>query len=66
VLAVMDWGLEGMRETSRWLDKAGIAHAGSGDTHGVARAAQYFEGKGVRIALISIASTFMPTSESLP
>ena len=27
-----DWGLEGMRETSHWLDEAGISHAGAGET----------------------------------
>ena len=29
---VLDWGLEGMRETSRWLDDAGIVYAGVGET----------------------------------
>jgi len=63
---VVDWGLEGMRETGHWLDDAGIVHAGAGETHGLARAPQYFESKGGRVALVSIASTFRPTSESLP
>jgi poly-gamma-glutamate synthesis protein (capsule biosynthesis protein) len=62
----LDWGLEGMRETSRWLDEAGIVHAGTGETHGLARAPQYLEGANGRIALVSLASTFRPTSESLP
>lgn len=61
-----DWGLEGMRETSHWLDEAGIAHAGTGDTHGIARAPQYFESDRGRVALVSFASTFRPTSETLP
>ncbi len=61
-----DWGLEGMRETSHWLDEAGLAHAGAGETHGLARAPQYFESAGGRVALVSLASTFMPGSESLP
>ena len=34
----LDWGPEGMRETSRWLDEAGIVHAGVGETRGLARA----------------------------
>ena len=63
---VMDWGPEGMRETSHWLDEADIVHAGVGETHGLARAPQYFESKAGRVALVSIASTFRPTSESLP
>ena len=61
-----DWGLEGMRETARWLDDAGIAHAGAGESHRMARAPAYFESAKGRIALVSIASTFRPTSESLP
>ncbi|MBM4218286.1 MAG: CapA family protein [Gammaproteobacteria bacterium] len=62
----LDWGLEGMRETSRWLDAAGIPHAGTGDTHGIARAPAYFESPAGRIAVVSFASTFRPTSNSLP
>jgi poly-gamma-glutamate synthesis protein (capsule biosynthesis protein) len=61
-----DWGLEGMRETAKWLDDAGIAHAGAGDSHRMARAPAYFESPKGRIGLVSIASTFRPTSESLP
>ena len=61
-----DWGLDGMRETAKWLDDAGIAYAGAGDTHQMARAPAYFESPKGRIALVSFASTFRPTSESLP
>jgi poly-gamma-glutamate capsule biosynthesis protein CapA/YwtB (metallophosphatase superfamily) len=61
-----DWGLEGMRETARWLDEAGIPHAGAGDPHRVARAPAYFESPQGRVAVVSFASTFRPTSESLP
>lgn len=61
-----DWGLEGMRETSRWLDDAGLIYAGVGESHPLSRAPQYFESTSGRVALISIASTFRPTSESLP
>jgi poly-gamma-glutamate synthesis protein (capsule biosynthesis protein) len=60
-----DWGLEGMRETARWLDDAGIVHAGAGDSHRTARAPAYFETPQGRVGLVSIASTFRPTSESL-
>jgi poly-gamma-glutamate capsule biosynthesis protein CapA/YwtB (metallophosphatase superfamily) len=62
----LDWGLEGMRETGRWLDEAGIAWAGVGESHGLARAPAYVETPKGRIALVSLASTFRPTSESLP
>jgi poly-gamma-glutamate synthesis protein (capsule biosynthesis protein) len=61
-----DWGLDGMRETAKWLDDAGVAYAGAGDTHRMARAPAYFESPKGRIALVSFASTFRPTSESLP
>ena len=62
----LDWGLEGMRETARWLDAAGIPHAGTGDSHAAARAPAYFESPAGRIAVVSFASTFRPTSESMP
>lgn len=62
----LDWGLEGLHETSRWLDEAGIAHAGVGDTRGLARAPRYLETSSGRVALISLASTFRPTTEALP
>ncbi len=62
----LDWGIEGMRETGRWLDEAGIVYAGVGETNGSARAPQYFESTGGRVALVSLASTFRPTTESLP
>lgn len=61
-----DWGLEGMRETAKWLDEAGLVHAGAGDSHRMARAPAYFESPKGRIALVSFASTFRPTSESMP
>ena len=61
-----DWGLEGLRETARWLGDAGIPHAGAGESHGMARAPAYFESPQGRIAVVSFASTFRPTSDSLP
>jgi poly-gamma-glutamate capsule biosynthesis protein CapA/YwtB (metallophosphatase superfamily) len=63
---VMDWGIEGMRETGRWLDAAGIVHAGAGETRGLARAPQYYETPAARVALVSFASTFRPTTDALP
>ena len=62
----MDWGPEGLRETSRWLDEAGIVHAGVGENRGLARAPQYYESSAGRVALISLATTFRPTTEALP
>jgi poly-gamma-glutamate capsule biosynthesis protein CapA/YwtB (metallophosphatase superfamily) len=62
----LDWGVEGMRETSHWLEGAGIGYAGAGENLGLAQAAGYFEGGKARVALVSMASTFRPGSEALP
>lgn len=61
-----DWGLEGMRQTDRALDEAGIVHAGSGENRAAARAGRYFDTDKGRVALISVASTFTPLSRSAP
>jgi poly-gamma-glutamate capsule biosynthesis protein CapA/YwtB (metallophosphatase superfamily) len=60
-----DWGIEGMRETSQWLDAAGITHAGSGEDLGIARMARYFESSKGRVAIVSMASTYRPESGAL-
>jgi poly-gamma-glutamate capsule biosynthesis protein CapA/YwtB (metallophosphatase superfamily) len=62
----LDWGLEGMRATGRYLDQAGIVYAGVGEDRGHARAPQFLETARGRVALISIASTFRPTTDALP
>ena len=61
----LDWGLEGMRETGHWLDDAGIVHAGVGETLGIARAPRYLETEHGRVALVSLASTFRPTTDAM-
>ena len=61
-----DWGLDGLRQTSRALDEAGIVHAGVGENRASARGARYFDTEKGRVALISIASTFTPLSRSAP
>jgi len=61
-----DWGIEGMRQTSRALDEAGIVHAGVGEHRAAARAARYFDTDKGRVALISMASSFTPLSRSAP
>lgn len=62
----LDWGLEGMRETSMHLNAAALSYAGVGEDRGRARAPGYTEGVKARVALVSIASTFRPTSDALP
>ncbi len=61
-----DWGIEGMRETNAWLDRAGIAYAGVGEDRALARAAAYFESPKARVGLVSFASTYRPTTDALP
>ena len=63
----LDWGIEGMRATGAALDKRALIHAGTGEREGLARMASYLDepgGKG-RIALLSTATTFRPTSSAL-
>ena len=62
----MDYGIEGMRETSRWLEDAGIAYAGIGENRGDARAARYLELPTARIGLVSMASTYRDYADALP
>lgn len=52
-----DWGMDGARETDRWLDEAGLVHAGDGETRSLAREAQYFDTPKGRVGLISINSS---------
>jgi len=61
----LDWGLEGMRETSHALDHAGLVHAGAGENLGLARRPTYLETAKGRIGLVSVATTYRPTSEAL-
>lgn len=60
----LDWGLEGMRETSRALDQNGMVHAGAGETLAQAGAARFLETARGRVALLSFASTFSPLSRA--
>ncbi|MBX3576731.1 MAG: CapA family protein [Rhizobiaceae bacterium] len=61
----LDWSLDGMRETTRRLDAAGLVHAGVGERLGLARRATCLETPEGRIGLVSVATTFRPTSEAL-
>ena len=60
-----DWGLEGMRETDRRLDQAGIVHAGTGETRAASRAARYLATPQGTVAIVSMASSFTPLSRSM-
>lgn len=60
----LDWGREGMRETSRALDENGIIHAGVGENLAQAGAARFLETARGRVALVSFAATFTPMSRA--
>jgi poly-gamma-glutamate capsule biosynthesis protein CapA/YwtB (metallophosphatase superfamily) len=62
---VLDWGLEGMRETSARLKRASIAFAGVGEHQGQARTAAYAETAKGRVGLVSFATTYRPTTDAL-
>jgi poly-gamma-glutamate synthesis protein (capsule biosynthesis protein) len=49
----MDWGPAGMRETTRRLEAAGVAHAGAGERLASATAPVYVESTHGRVAVVS-------------
>ncbi|MBM2715730.1 CapA family protein [Mesorhizobium caraganae] len=60
----LDWGVEGMRETTRALDNIGIVHSGAGENLAEAGAARFLETRRGRVALVSSASTFPPMARA--
>ena len=61
-----EWGRDGMRETDKTLDDAGIAHAGTGENRALARAASFLTTPKGTISLVSMASSFTPSSTASP
>jgi poly-gamma-glutamate synthesis protein (capsule biosynthesis protein) len=59
-----DYGVEGMRETNRLLDRLGIPHAGSGNNLGEASRPAYLDTARGRVALISFTTSFPPMSRA--
>jgi poly-gamma-glutamate synthesis protein (capsule biosynthesis protein) len=53
----VDWSVEGMRQTGRWLDEAGIVHAGVGESLAEARCPRYVSTPKGRIGLVSFHTT---------
>lgn len=53
-----DYGTEGMRLTTKYVDAAGLVQAGVGENLAEAREAKFLETAKGRVALISVASTF--------
>ncbi|MFQ6045458.1 MAG: CapA family protein [Gemmatimonadales bacterium] len=62
----MDYGVGGMRATTRAVEAAGLVHAGAGENLALARAPAYLETPGGRVALISVASTFADPARAGP
>ncbi|MGE5244371.1 MAG: CapA family protein [Betaproteobacteria bacterium] len=60
----MDYGVEGLNETSAILDRVGLVYAGVGPDLGVARRAAYFQTPLGRVAMISTASSFTPLARA--
>ncbi|MBS0334709.1 MAG: CapA family protein [Proteobacteria bacterium] len=58
----VDWGVDGLLESLRLLDAAGIAHAGGGKSLAEARAAGDYATPQGKVGLVATASTFKPGS----
>ncbi len=53
-----DYGVGGMRLTTKYVEEAGLVHAGAGESLAEAREARFLETARGRVAIISMASTF--------
>lgn len=53
-----DYGVDGLRLTTRYVEEAGLVHAGAGESLAEAREARFLETARGRIAIVSMASTF--------
>ncbi|TIQ45395.1 MAG: CapA family protein, partial [Mesorhizobium sp.] len=60
----LDWGIEGMRETSSVLDASDMVYAGTGENLAQAGAARFLETARGRVALVSFAATFAPMARA--
>jgi len=59
-----DYGVEGLRLTTKYVNDAGLVHAGVGESLREAREARFLETDKGRVALISTASTFSDQSRA--
>ncbi|MGI2327590.1 CapA family protein [Planococcus sp. YIM B11945] len=57
---MLDWGVEGLKQTCRFLEKAGIRHTGAGDNLAEAIKPVLIEKDGYKIAFISWSSAVPP------
>jgi poly-gamma-glutamate synthesis protein (capsule biosynthesis protein) len=59
-----DWGVEGMADTDRHLDDAGLVHSGTGRSMASARAPQYLDVGAGRVGLVAATTSFTPMSRA--
>ena len=68
----LDWGAEGMALTTRYVEEAGLVHAGTGADLARAREARFLDTPAGRVALIAVTSTYPelmragPASRDMP
>jgi len=61
----LDWGVDGMRATIANLDAAGLVSAGTGETLAEAASPAYLASPKGRVAIVSMVSTYRPTTDAL-
>lgn len=62
----LDFSFGGLRSNIKWLEKAGLVFAGTGENLAEARAPHYLETPGGRVALIAVSSSFADFSRAGP
>jgi len=68
----LDWGAEGMVLTTRYVEEAGLVHAGTGPDLARAREARFLDTPAGRVALVAVTSTYPelmragPASRDMP
>ncbi len=62
----LDYGYGALRRTWAELDRAGLAHAGTGETLADARSAAYVDCAGGRVGVVSMTTSFTPWSQAGP
>jgi poly-gamma-glutamate synthesis protein (capsule biosynthesis protein) len=62
----LDWGVEGMQESTEHLRQYNIVGAGVGENLDEATKAAFIQTPAGRVAIVSMASTFRPTTNALP
>ena len=53
-----EYGYEGMLETNRWLDRAGVVYAGAGENYWAARSARFVSSARGRVGMVATAGSF--------